>query len=393
MVPGTVSDQVYWDYHHAVSGLHQRLRQWLRQGSVPPVILLTGQAGVGKREVAYQLARWILCQQAGGLASGGGSGVVLEQSASSQASLPQIDSCGVCQACARIPGEFAAGQQGSQDVNLVLVRAQIEEGEAGSGDCGMLKIDELREMQKSAGFAPYQSHAKVILLEEAQQMTVSAAQSLLKILEEPPAGWVFLLTAADPALLLATVVSRCHQLRLRCFSAEALESVLTTQGPADLRPEERQGIVLSSQGSLKRAWAGLDGKSRLQRQQVRAFWQDPGAHFAAVLEWASLDAASLSFLLDECEVFLWQLTLTLTPALVGSSAQQQRAGGSGGEGGSGVGLGGAWLERLQSAGGWESFRDQQWEGVQRARKKLASPVNRKLLAQEVLMVWWEFFTR
>ena len=76
-------------------------------------------------------------------------------------------------------------------------------------------IAQVREVIHQAQFAPTQAQQKVCLLPRAEQLTMEAANALLKVLEEPPRGLVFLFLAENPGDLLATIVSRSQVIRMR----------------------------------------------------------------------------------------------------------------------------------------------------------------------------------
>jgi len=75
-----------------------------------------------------------------------------------------------------------------------------------------IKIDLVRKLERELRLKAFQGGAQVVVFHPAETLTPEAANCLLKILEEPPAGVYFFLLAAQPALLLPTVVSRCQVL-------------------------------------------------------------------------------------------------------------------------------------------------------------------------------------
>src|SRR5688572_26938007 len=130
--------------------------------------LLTGLPGVGKLSFALHLTRHLLCRQA--TAQG---------------------PCGNCQDCHL----FSVGSH----PDWLLLQPETRQ----------LKIEQIRD---AIGFAQNTSQrggAKVIVLEPAEAMNLNAANALLKILEEPPAGTFLLLISGQPGLLLPTLRSRC----------------------------------------------------------------------------------------------------------------------------------------------------------------------------------------
>jgi len=92
-----------------------------------------------------------------------------------------------------------------------------------------IKISQIRELQKELFLKPFSSLLKVALINEAEKMTIPAQNSLLKILEEPPANSRIILTAQSKKMLLPTIVSRCHLIRLGEENHFPEESVLNPQ--------------------------------------------------------------------------------------------------------------------------------------------------------------------
>ena len=78
-----------------------------------------------------------------------------------------------------------------------------------------IKIEKIREIKKELNLKPAFSLAKVVLLSEAEKITLPAQHSLLKILEEPPGKAIILLTTQNKKMLLPTIISRCQIIRIK----------------------------------------------------------------------------------------------------------------------------------------------------------------------------------
>jgi DNA polymerase-3 subunit delta' len=89
-----------------------------------------------------------------------------------------------------------------------------------------LRIDQIREMQKTLALAPYQAMYRIVLIQDFQRATAAASNALLKSLEEPPARAVLILTADAQESLLETIASRCEILRLRPLPMDAAVNCL-----------------------------------------------------------------------------------------------------------------------------------------------------------------------
>ena len=178
-----------WEEIAGHSGVVSMLRTMLGSGQVPHALLFAGPSGLGKMLTARVFAAGLLC-------TGG------------QADKP----CGGCEACRKIA-------QGTHPDLIEL-----------TSDGASLKIDQIRALQHEAALAPYYGERRVIILEEAERLTTQAANSLLKVLEEPPTETVFILTASSPHALLPTVVSRCRVLSFRPLAPELLTEFLGAKG-------------------------------------------------------------------------------------------------------------------------------------------------------------------
>jgi len=89
-----------------------------------------------------------------------------------------------------------------------------------------IRVEQVRELQRSLSLAPYQAPFRVALLRNLQDATPSAQNALLKTLEEAPAKVILLVTAASPESLLPTIVSRCEVMRLRPLPLETVAAHL-----------------------------------------------------------------------------------------------------------------------------------------------------------------------
>ena len=79
-------------------------------------------------------------------------------------------------------------------------------------DGASLKIEQMREVKDLVKYGPHQGKYLAVIINEADKLTTAAANSVLKILEEPVANVVFILTAATPYAILSTIKSRCHKI-------------------------------------------------------------------------------------------------------------------------------------------------------------------------------------
>jgi DNA polymerase-3 subunit delta' len=169
------------------------LSRAVARGTLPPTLLLAGPAGVGKWRVARTVAAAINCLTPQRLERG---------------DYP-IDACGSCRACDRI----------ARGVHVDVV--DVEPDERAS-----IKIDVVRDVLERAAYRPFEGRRRVVLVREADTLEPQAQNALLKSLEEPPPGTVFILTTAVPGALLPTVRSRAMRLAFGRLSEPEVVRVL-----------------------------------------------------------------------------------------------------------------------------------------------------------------------
>lgn len=79
----------------------------------------------------------------------------------------------------------------------------------GSGAAGDIKIDDVRAVRREVYATSLSAAGRVVIVKGAHRLNASSANALLKVMEEPPEGVLFLLTAPDEASVMATIKSRC----------------------------------------------------------------------------------------------------------------------------------------------------------------------------------------
>ncbi|CEG56755.1 DNA polymerase III subunit delta' [Legionella fallonii] len=114
---------------------------------------------------------------------------------------------------------------------------------------GVIKIDQIRELQSSAYLTPQRTNYKLIVIEAADRMNIAAANALLKILEEPTRHTLFILIAQQLGTMLPTILSRCQIITFSSSSDEYSNNLLMLgeQYPAE---SERALIINQSQSIL-----------------------------------------------------------------------------------------------------------------------------------------------
>jgi DNA polymerase-3 subunit delta' len=138
---------------------------------------------------------------------------------------------------------------------------------------GVLKVDQIRELQHSLSLAPYEARFRVALLLRFEEANASAANALLKTLEEPPPQVVFVLTAESAERLMPTITSRCEVLRLRPLSIPVASQGLEAGWGL---PKERASLLAHLSGG--RPGYALRLHQEGERLDQRQVWLDDQVH-------------------------------------------------------------------------------------------------------------------
>jgi DNA polymerase-3 subunit gamma/tau len=122
-------------------------------------------------------------------------------------------------------------------------------------------IDEVRGLREDARYAAINGRAKVYIIDEVHMLTEPAWNALLKTLEEPPAGTIFILATTDPRKIPLTALSRCQRFDFRRFTedqiASRLQEIVTAEGLGIERPA-LDAIAQRAEGGMRDALSLLD---------------------------------------------------------------------------------------------------------------------------------------
>ena len=211
-----------------------RLQSALELGRESHAYLLTGPPHVGKLTLAREIAQAANC-----LRGPGGP-------------------CGECVQCHRIAGGLHA------DVRLVDL--EFTRTVSGRENATAISIDAIRELERTVNLNPFEGSRTVIIIDGAGTMTVDAANALLKTLEEPPPGVMFLLLTDDEESLLPTILSRCQTLHLLPMSRQHMMDFLARNHAVS--EDEADRLYRLSRGCLGWALQALGDPQILDQRQA-----------------------------------------------------------------------------------------------------------------------------
>jgi DNA polymerase-3 subunit delta' len=243
---------------HGNSAAIEGLRMAIAAGRLPHSLIIAGPQGAGKYTLALMLTMALECERQ-----------PRELWSTGQA---LASYCGVCRNCERIGS--AIDLQGLVDT-AVAAREELKETETKETRVLiqqhpdvlivppdppqlLIKLGQVRTLIHSAQYLPAEGPRKVFIITAANFMK-EAANSLLKVLEEPPDYVHIILCAENPGELLPTIRSRCALVRLGALPVEELEMLLADQRP-DWQPKHRTLVARLSQGAAGRA-LGFDLES------------------------------------------------------------------------------------------------------------------------------------
>lgn len=162
------------------------LQTGLRNKKLSHAYLFSGPAGIGKKALAMALAKAVFCEA------------------------NEENACGTCRECRKM-------ESGNHPFLFVV-----------QPDGASLKIDQMRDLQKRFTFKGEEMH--VAIIEQAERMTIQAANSLLKFLEEPRARSLVILLTENRQAILPTIQSRLQCIALNPLSPKRMEQILLEQG-------------------------------------------------------------------------------------------------------------------------------------------------------------------
>lgn len=221
--------------------------QSYRAGRLHHGWLITGPRGLGKATLAWKIARFLL-------ATPDDDGGMFAPPPPQSLDIP--DDHPVSRRLAAL-----------SEPRVYLLRRGLTETEKAVTQ--EISVREVRKMKEYFGLSAADGGRRVAIVDAADELNVSAANALLKLLEEPPAGVTFLLISHQPSKLLPTIRSRCRELRLAPLPSTQMAEALALAGVQSDAPEALAELSGGSVGEAVRV-AQLDGDA-LYAELVQLF--------------------------------------------------------------------------------------------------------------------------
>ncbi|MBI1738542.1 MAG: DNA polymerase III subunit gamma/tau, partial [Acidobacteria bacterium] len=225
----------------------QTLANAIETNRVAHAYIFSGARGVGKTTTARILAKALNCAKG-----------------------PTVEPCDECSSCT----EIAAGTS----LDVIEIDAASNRG-----------IDQIRELREMVRYAPAASRNKVVILDEAHQLTDEASNALLKTLEEPPDRVIFVMATTQPEDLVDTIKSRSQHFHFRALTFQEISDTLTRVAKdekLEIEPGALAVLARAAEGSVR------DGLSLLEQAMAycgRQIGDAPVRQLMGVVAEESLD--------------------------------------------------------------------------------------------------------
>ncbi len=313
----------------------EHLSSYIAQKRIPQALLITGNKGLGKQQLAQQFAVALFCAtpQANGMA------------------------CGRCSSCLLV----------NADTHPDFIQVQPEEPGKGIG------IGQIRGLITRLTLKPQFDTYRVVIINPADKMNNAAANAFLKCLEEPTERTVIILISEKPAKLPATIISRCQKLSVTTPDREVVVDWLQNKSPL-LQREDLFCNVSLAQGAPLLALDYANDKTLALRNECFEAWmaiaKQSKSPVIVAEDWHKLPEASLifwvtSWTIDLIKCFYHnQVENLYNPDLIGRLQELSK--------------------RLELKGLYQLY-----DLLLLGRQRLDTQINKQLLFEEILIQWHE----
>jgi DNA polymerase-3 subunit delta' len=231
--------------HDAAKAL---LRSAIVQNRVAHAYLFHGDDRIGKRLLAIRLAQALLCET-----------IPVDR---------EPEACGFCRGCRQV--------EARTHPDFMVIEPDREQANP------QIKIESIRDIEHQMIYRPLIGDRKICVIDDADRLTIGAANALLKTLEEPPDHSLFVLVSSRPYALPATIRSRCQALRLTAPAQTQVEAAVILK--RELPPTDAHFLAVLSDGQLGRALECNLEQARTSQKEFSAIFSAKGLQsFSAIL--------------------------------------------------------------------------------------------------------------
>ena len=174
------------------------LQAQLRTNRIAQAYLFAGPEGVGRKKTAIEVAKALNCRNK-----------------------EQIEPCDECPSCRKIDKNI------HPDVHLIDFAWQAGLLEEKPEQQTQIKIDVIRDIQREISLKRFEGNYKVFIIDQAEKMSQSAMNCLLKTLEEPPENSLLILVTTSQDMLTQTIISRCQIIKFNRLMDSIIHKILT----------------------------------------------------------------------------------------------------------------------------------------------------------------------
>ncbi len=303
-----------------LSEIKQKLIRSAKEGKIAHAQLFMGREGALNLPLAIAYATYLHCTNRG-----------------------EEDSCGTCPACSKnlkyihpdthfvFPVSNVKGDKDEDRFRADIMKAWrsflLEQpfgnlsdwttSYGGEDKQAIISREESREIIKTLSLKPFESPIKVMIIWQPEAMHASAANGILKIVEEPPPNTFFILVSNNAERLLPTILSRTQHVLVPLLSDEDLQTFLTTQ--PGLEEKKKRKIVGDAEGNVRLALALIETEEEGQHERMAAwmracFKRDYAKLLSLMDEFHEADRLQQQTLLQYTLTMMRETLLTLSGA-------------------------------------------------------------------------------
>jgi len=247
---------IYFPHLTIQAAIMERLTESIKRKRLAHAYLFYGPEGSGKEAVALELAKAVNCRN--------------------DETIP----CNACVSCNKISTLnhpdikyiFPTASNWTVDDIKERIKQKARNPFGGIDLSGhtTIQIAQVRELKTEAKFAPYEAEKKVYIVSDAEKMTRESSNAFLKILEEPPANLLIILTTTNLDLLLDTIRSRCQLIYFHPLRFKEALSVVKVYQPVTAQVEK---VVHLGEGNLVKIFKELETDEDDKRMVMYSYMQ------------------------------------------------------------------------------------------------------------------------